>query len=192
MANFNTANTNPVLTVEQHSNGSIALFKSGNPGTVNVARINSAGRGFFNGGTQNSGADVAESFDVNGHISEYEMGDVLVISTTSDRTVERSQEAYSTLVAGVYATKPGVLLTEAGIDDDISHQVPLGVVGVIPTKVCNEGGEIHRGDLLVTSSRPGYAMKADLDRLKPGQAIGKALEELKVSEGKIKVLVNVK
>lgn len=52
--NFNSANTNPALTVETHSNGSIAVFKSGDPSTVNVARINSAGRGFFNGGTQNS------------------------------------------------------------------------------------------------------------------------------------------
>ncbi|MBV7533835.1 collagen-like protein [Chitinophaga sp. sic0106] len=192
MVNFNTGNTNPVLTLEQHSNGSIAVFKSGNPGTVNVARINAAGRGFFNGGTQTSGADVAESFEVTGHVADYEAGDVLVISTTADRTVERSQDAYSTLVAGVYATKPGMLLTEAGIDDDLSHQVPMGVVGVIPTKVCNEGGVIHRGDILVTSSRAGYAMKADMDKLKPGQAIGKALEELTGKEGKIRVLVNVK
>lgn len=191
MVNFNTANTNPVLTLEQRSNGSILVLRSGNP-TVNVARINSAGRGFFNGGTQNSGADVAESFAVNGHINQYEAGDVLVISTTADRTVERSQEAYSTLVAGVYATKPGVLLTESGIDDDLSNQVPMGVVGVIPTKVCDEGGVIHRGDILVTSSRPGYAMKADINKLKPGQALGKALEELTGKEGKIRVLVNVK
>jgi hypothetical protein len=70
--------------------------------------------------------------------------------------------------------------------------VPMGVVGVIPTKVCNEGGVIHRGDILVTSSRPGYAMKADLDLLKPGQAIGKALQEFTGDAGMIKVLVNVK
>src|SRR5690606_24784161 len=139
LVNFNTSNTNPVLTVEQHSNGSIALFKSGNPGTVNVARINSAGRGFFNGGTQNSGADVAEAFDVEGSIDAYEPGDVMVISTTQDRTMEKSAGAYSTLVAGVYATKPGVLLTERETVEDITDQIPLGVVGVIPTKVCDEG-----------------------------------------------------
>jgi hypothetical protein len=134
--NYNTANTNPPLTVETRSNGSIAVFRSGSPGAVNVARINSAGRGFFNGGTQNSGADVAEAFDVNGHISEYEPGDILVISTKADRTVEKSSTPYSTLVAGVYATKPGVLLTEEHIDTDISDKAPMGVIGVIPTKVC--------------------------------------------------------
>ncbi|MGG5209219.1 beta strand repeat-containing protein [Chryseobacterium sp. MIQD13] len=191
--NFNDTNTNPVLTVETHSNGSLAVFKSGTPGTVNVARINSAGRGFFNGGTQNSGADVAEVFDVEGSISEYETGDILVISTDSDRTVEKSSKPYSTLVAGVYATKPGVLLTEEHIDSDISDKVPMGVIGVIPTKVCLEGGKIKRGDLLVTSSQSGTAMKADPKKVKIGQVIGKALQDYSQDEtGKIQVLVNIK
>ncbi|MEY8758353.1 beta strand repeat-containing protein [Chryseobacterium tongliaoense] len=191
--NFNTANTNPVLTVEGHSNGSLALFKSGNPGSVNVARINSAGRGFFNGGTQASGADVAEAFDVEGNISHYETGDILVISTSSDRTVEKSSKPYSTLVAGVYATKPGVLLTEEHIDTDISDKVPMGVIGVVPTKVCLEGGKVKRGDLLVTSSKPGVAMKANLKKVKVGQVIGKALQDYNQNEtGKIKVLVSIK
>lgn len=191
--NFNTANTNPALTVETHSSGSLALFKSGNPGTVNVARIDATGRGFFNGGTQSSGADVAEVFDVEGNISEYETGDILVISTDSDRTVERSSKPYSTLVAGVYATKPGVLLTEEHIDSDISSKVPMGVIGVIPTKVCLEGGKIKRGDLLVTSSQSGTAMKANPKKVKIGQVIGKALQDYDQNEtGKIQVLVNIK
>lgn len=192
LVNYNTANTNPVLTVETHSNSSLAIFKSGNPATVNVARINAAGRGFFNGGTQNSGADVAESFDVTGDLTAYEPGDVMVISTSQDRTMEKSSTPYSSLVAGVYATKPGVLLTEKEGVEDITDQVPMGVIGVIPTKVTDEGGAIKRGDLLVSSSKPGYAMKGDPDKVKAGQVIGKALQELASGEGKIKVLVNVK
>ncbi|MBO9563322.1 MAG: hypothetical protein J7621_11135 [Niastella sp.] len=191
--NFNTGNTNAVLTVEQHSNGSIALFKSGNPGTVNVARINSAGRGFFNGGTQVGGADVAEFFNVTGTAKAYEPGDVLVIAQDADRTVEKSTGAYSTLVAGVYATRPGVLLSEAHIDDNLDHQVPMGVIGVIPTKVCMEGGAIKRGDLIVTSSTTGVAMKADPDKVKVGQVIGKALQDYNANGvGKINVLVSIK
>lgn len=191
--NFNTANTNPPLTVETHSSGSIAVFKSGNPGTVNVARIDNTGKGFFNGGTQNSGADVAEAFDVKGNISEYEPGDILVISTKADRTVEKSSTPYSTLVAGVYATKPGVLLTEEHIDIDISNKAPMGVIGVIPTKVCLENGKIKRGDLLVTSSKAGVAMKANIKKVKIGQVIGKALQDYDQKEiGKIQVLVNIK
>lgn len=191
--NFNTSNTNPALTVETHSAGSLALFKSGNPGTVNVARIDNTGKGFFNGGTQNSGADVAEAFDVKGNISEYEPGDILVISTKADRTVEKSSTPYSTLVAGVYATKPGVLLTEEHIDIDISNKAPMGVIGVIPTKVCLENGNIKRGDLLVTSSKAGVAMKANIKKVKIGQVIGKALQDYDQKEiGKIQVLVNIK
>lgn len=201
-ANFNNANGQPVVHVtttgtgsgllvnHQGPSGNIAIYQSA---SVNVARINKAGVGYFNGGTQNSGADVAEAFDVEGTISEYETGDILVISTRSDRTVEKSSTPYSTLVAGVYATKPGVLLTEEHIDTDISGKVPMGIIGVIPTKVCLENGKIKRGDLLVTSSKAGVAMKADIKKVRIGQVIGKALQDYDQKEiGKIQVLVNIK
>jgi hypothetical protein len=180
----------PGLSVDcSGGSGDLALFATS--GALK-ARIDYNGKGYFDGGTQNSGADLAEAFAVEGAASDYSPGDVLLISTTADRTVIKSNEAYSSLVAGVYATKPGVLLTEGLADSALSGRVPMGVVGVIPTKVCNEGGGIHRGDILVTSSRPGYAMKADLDKLKAGQAIGKALQEFPGEAGMIKVLVNVK
>ncbi len=191
--NFNTGNINAVLTVETHSTGNLAIFKTGDPGPVNVARINNAGKGFFNGGTQTGGADLAEAFDVTGDISTYEPGDVLAVATSKDRAVEKSTEPYSTLVVGVYATKPGVLLTEEHIDSDLHDKVPMGVVGVIPTKVCGQGGAIKRGDMLVTSSIPGVAMKADTNLVKPGQVIGKALQDFNADGiAKINVLVNVK
>ena len=172
------------------TSGNLALFKV--DGT-NRARIDHTGKGFFNGGTQNSGADIAEAFDVEGGLSNYEAGDVLIISQSSDRKVEKSNTAYSTLVAGVYATKPGVLLTEENVGADISDKVPMGVIGVIPTKVCLEGGAIKRGDMLVTSSISGVAMKADPDKVKVGQVLGKALEDYSINGiGKIKVLVSIK
>jgi hypothetical protein len=201
-ANFNNANGQPVVHITTTGTGSTMLINhqgpSGNIATyqsasVNVARINKAGRGFFNGGTQNSGADVAEAFDVEGNTSEYEPGDILVISTDSDRTVEKSSTPYSNLVAGVYATKPGVLLTEENIDSELIGKVPMGVIGVIPTKVCLQGGAIKRGDLLVTSSQAGVAMKANPKKVKIGQVLGKALQDYDQNGiGKIKVLVNIK
>lgn len=191
--NYNTANANSVILVETHSTGDLAVFKVGNPGTVSVARIDNNGRGYFNGGTQNSGADLAEAFDVEGNISSYEPGDVLVISLDKERAVAKSTGAYSTLVLGVYATKPGVLLTEENIEHNLQDKVPMGVIGVIPTKVCTEGGAIKKGDLLVTSSITGVAMKADIEKVKPGQIIGKALADYSgTGVGKIKVFVNCK
>ncbi len=204
----NTSNTNDALFVETPGSGNglkinyggnkanptpternVAIFQTT---STNVARIDAAGKGFFNGGTQSSGADIAEAFDIIGEANQYEPGDVLVISINQDRTVEKSSLPYSSLVAGVYATKPGVLLTEENIDTDISNKVPMGVIGVIPTKVCSEGGSIKRGDLLVTSSKAGYAMKADRSKLEFGQIIGKALQDFDGNEGKIKVLVSLK
>jgi hypothetical protein len=63
-----------------------------------------------------------------------------------------------TLVAGIYSTKPGVLATPHPIDDPAIHssEVPLAVVGIVPSKVTSENGPSAAGDLLVTSSRAGY------------------------------------
>lgn len=200
--NFNAANSQAVLSVTNAGTGTgVFVNHTGASGNIavlqsagaNVARINKTGTAFFNGGTQNSGADLAEAFDVEGNTSDYEPGDILVISTDTDRTVEKSSKPYSTLVAGVYATKPGVLLTEENIDSELIGKVPMGVVGVIPTKVCLEGGKIKRGDLLVTSSKAGVAMKANPKKVRIGQVIGKALQDYdQNSIGKIKVLVNIK
>ena len=188
--NVNAANGTDVFVVSSNSTANLAVFKA--PG--NVARIDATGKGFFNGGTQVGGADVAEYFGVEGNRSSYEAGDVLVISQSSDRTVEKSGTPYSTLVSGVYATKPGLSLTEENAEaDQLSSMVPMGVIGVIPTKVCLEGGAIRRGDMLVTSSQAGVAMKADINLVKTGQVIGKALQDYNAAgTGKINVLVSIK
>jgi len=177
------------LFVDHEGDGNLATFSKG--GSYKT-RIDNTGKGFFDGGTQNSGADLAEAFDVEGASSDYEPGDVLQISSIADRMVVKSQGAYSSLVAGVYATKPGVLLSEESVNSTLEGKVPMGVIGVIPTKVCNENGAIHRGDILVTASRAGFAMKADLAKLQAGQSVGKALEDFQGETGKIKVLVNVR
>ena len=187
-----TSQTGPqnVLKVNTNGNGNLALFQRDD---INIVRIDNNGKGYFNGGMQSSGADVAEAFAVEDKRTNYEPGDVLAISRNANRTITKSSAPYSTLVIGVYATKPGVLLTEEQLDTDLSSKVPLGVIGVVPTKVCLEGGPIQRGDLLVTSSIPGVAMKADIEKLKPGQVIGKALEPFNgTGVQKINLMVNIK
>jgi len=192
--NLKSSNSNNGVTmvrITKSGTGDFMVLENG--AGSNLIRFSNGGKGYFNGGTQTGGADIAEAFDVDGNSNDYEPGDVLIISTDKDRSVLRSNQPYSSLVVGVYATKPGVLMTEENIETDLSDKVPMGVVGVIPTKVCLEGGEIKRGDMLVTSSISGVAMKADVDKVKPGQVIGKALENYSGNGiGKIKVLVNVK
>jgi hypothetical protein len=163
------------------------------PGTYpqyTKAKIDSTGTGFFDGGTQTTGADFAESVSVAGDKSNYEPGDVLMIDPDSDRQVTLAHSPYSTLVAGIYSTKPGVLATlHTSEDPRIAEEVPVAIVGIVPCKVTNENGPIHRGDLLVTSSTPGHAMRGSDASIRSGTVIGKALQNFTGTKGKIEVLV---
>jgi hypothetical protein len=156
-------------------------------------RVDTNGVAYANGGFQSSGADFAESFAVRGRRSQYEPGDVLEIDQNADRHLTLSSHAYATLVAGIYSTKPGLLASPHNIDDSAvqSSEVPLAVIGIVPCKVTAENGAIARGDLLVTSSRPGYAMKGT-DRVQMlGAVVGKALQPLAEGAGVIEVLVTL-
>jgi hypothetical protein len=115
-----------------------------------------------------------------------------VIDPTANRRVALAQQPYSTLVAGIYSTKPGMLGTTRKVDESIPQsEIPLAVVGIVPCKVTVENGPIQIGDLLVTSSTQGHAMKGT-DRSKMlGAVVGKALESLPKGTGVIQVLVTL-
>lgn len=157
------------------------------------ARIDSAGKGFFDGGTQVGGADFAESVSPVGARTKYEPGDVLVIDTNLDRQFGLSTNSYSTLAAGVYSTKPGIVGTPHRSEDpELAAEIPMAMTGIVPCKVSAENGPISRGDLLVTSSTPGYAMRGTDKARLPGAVIGKALQPLSAGKGKIEVLVTLR
>jgi hypothetical protein len=67
----------------------------------------------------------------------------------------------------------------------------MAMIGIVPTKVSAENGAIKPGDLLVTSSTPGYAMKGTDRSLLAGAVIGKALGHLDVGKGVIEVGVTL-
>lgn len=134
-------------------------------------------------------SDFAEMMAVQGEIANYEPGDVLVISETQDRTVALSSTPYSRAVIGVYSTAPGFVGGHPVSDEEKSRDIPVAVLGIVPCKVSTENGPIRRGDLLVTSSTPGHAMRAD--NPPPGTILGKALEPLDKGTGTILVLVTL-
>src|SRR5207244_10536439 len=74
-----------------------------------VVRVDSTGKGFFDGGTQTGGADFAESMAIAGPKNHYEPGDLLAVDSSANRQLTLTTQPYSTLVAGIYSTKPGVL-----------------------------------------------------------------------------------
>ncbi|WP_263408408.1 hypothetical protein [Terriglobus tenax] len=138
------------------------------------------------------GGDYAESVDVAGDRNAYEPGDVLVLAASGTEDVEKSQEPYSSSVAGIYSTKPG--LTGRRQSDSPKAgptEVPMAMVGIVPTKVTAENGPIKRGDLLVTSSKMGYAMKGTDRSRMLGAVVGKAMGSLEQGSGVIEVLVTL-
>jgi hypothetical protein len=160
---------------------------------VNKVRADTNGKVFADGGFASSGADFAESVAVRGNRSEYEPGDLLAIDAGGTRRLALARTPYSTLVAGIYSTKPGMLASPHDIDDPrpSTSEVPLAVVGIVPCKVTAENGSIRVGDLLVTSSRAGYAMKGSDRKRLVGSVVGKALEPLAKGTGMIQVLVTL-
>jgi len=136
------------------------------------------------------GGDYAEAVNAKGSLKTYEPGDVLVIGDDADGEVQKSVEPYSTMVAGIFATKPGVIGRRQTLRKE-DEELPMAMIGIVPTKVTTENGPIRRGDLLVTSSTTGYAMKGT-DRGKMlGAVIGKAMGSLETGSGVVEVLVTL-
>jgi hypothetical protein len=75
--------------------------------------------------------------------------------------------------------------------ESVTDQRPLlALIGRVPVKATTENGAIYPGDLLVVSaSRPGYAMKCRDTITCEGAVVGKALGALQDGEGLILVLV---
>jgi len=145
-------------------------------------RVSVGGEVYAAGAFHPNGADFAELLPA---AAALEPGDVLVIG--EDGKLTRSTKPNQENVAGVRATKPGLL---GGAEDgaDLSGKTPLAVVGVVPVKVSAENGVIKPGDKLTTSSTPGHAMKA-ARHPEVGTVIGKALTGLEGKQGTIQMLV---
>lgn len=140
----------------------------------------------------NCGADYAEAVDVTGDRTKYEPGDLLVIDPDTPGKFLKSNQPYSPMVAGIYSTKPGFVgRLQPATEETKATEVPMAMVGRVPTKVSAENGPIKIGDLLVTSSTMGYAMKGTDRSQMMGAVVGKALGSLDSGTGVIEVLVTL-
>ena len=125
--------------------------------------------------TRSGGAiDIAELIYSEGTLPV--AGDVLVAS--SNQTVSLSNKPYDTKVVGIVSTKPHLSM---GSEYGSPTSVELALAGRVPVKVTLENGPIEVGDLLTTSSTPGYAMKCNIETQEQklmcmGTILGKALE----------------
>ena len=122
-------------------------------------------------------ADLAENYlgDTN-----YEPGTVLVLGGSEEVTVTSTKGDHR--VAGIVTTNPAHLMNSA-LEGD--HVVGVALKGRVPCKVI---GVVEKGDMLVTSAIPGYAIVNNNPGV--GTVIGKAITAKSDSnKGTVEVLV---
>jgi hypothetical protein len=122
-------------------------------------------------------ADLAERYEAD---AIYEPGTVLVIG--GGKEVTTTNQFADTRVAGIVSKNPAYMMnSEAGTDETHPY---IALKGRVPCKVV---GYIKKGDLLVTSTHPGYATA--VNAVHSGAIIGKALEGNSEGFGIIEVKV---
>ena len=170
-------------------NSSNRVFVVKSTGEVRADGAYYSGAGDCNtGGFNAGGADVAERINVSEWV---EAGCVVEIDADHPGFFRKSSLPYSTKVAGIISTSPGVILGnsfDASADKWEDNRPVLAVTGRVPCKVSAENGPIQIGDLLVASSTFGVAMKGNPEE-SMGAVVGKAMEPLKEGEGTIVVQV---
>ena len=122
-------------------------------------------------------ADLAENYLGD---ADYAPGTVLVFGGSAEVTVTANKGDHR--VAGIVTTDPAHLMNSA-LEGD--HVVGVALQGRVPCKVL---GQVRKGDMLVTSARPGYAIVNNSPGI--GQVIGKAVgEKLDDGYGTVEVVV---
>jgi hypothetical protein len=133
------------------------------------------------------GGDCAEQFDIQ-DAATAEPGTVLVID--DEGKLRESQGAYDKRVAGVVSGageyRPALVLDRK---ESTEGRASVALVGKVYCKVDADAGPIAVGDLLTTSERPGFGMKAGDSTRAFGAVIGKALRPLRSGQGMIPILV---
>jgi hypothetical protein len=147
---------------------------------------------FYGAGFTAGGADVAERINTSEWV---EAGNVVEIDSEHPGFFRKSSSPYSRRVAGIISTSPGVILgnkTDSTADAWDDNRPILAIAGRVPVRVSTENGPIEVGDLLVSSSMPGVAMKGSEPDRCIGAVVGKALESFTGSTGEIVAQVTLR
>ncbi len=182
--NFAPTSTSDRILFSLRSNNTPVFSVAANGDVNTVGNYYGASATF---GSSTNPGDLAERVDIASDDTA-EAGDVMIVDPNSPDTYRRSSTSYDSAVAGVISSNPTIVVGKGKTD----YTANLAMVGRVPVKVVNENGSIQRGDLLVASSRPGYAMKYDptLDvSSKVVGIIGIALDPLTAEQGKIAALI---
>ena len=184
-----TAGQVGIVTADTGSASSVvpAIFSSTGmvPDTDNTYDIGSATKKYkdvyatlFRGtATESYYADLAENYLAD---AEYAPGTVVEFGGTAEVTQSTTHGTHR--VAGVVSTNPAHLMNSHCEGDNVAA---IALQGRVP---CNVIGKVAKGDMLVASNVPGYAIVNNNPTV--GSVIGKALEDkLDGDRGTVEVVV---
>jgi hypothetical protein len=128
-------------------------------------------------------ADIAERYHAD---AIYEPGTVVVFG--GEFEITQTSTVADSRVAGIISTDPYLIMNSPHDQADKTNEYhpPLALAGRVPCKVT---GTVKKGDLMVSSDTPGYAMAWKNDNYPPaGSVIGKSLENFNGDAGVIEVV----
>ncbi|HWY30617.1 MAG TPA: hypothetical protein VNX46_07695, partial [Candidatus Acidoferrum sp.] len=150
------------------------------------------GHFYCNAITINGGSDLAEPFKISGSNHEVPRGAVVVIDDQNPGHLKLSNRTYDTRVAGVVSgangIKPGIQMQQQGLLEGGQN---VALTGRVYVQADTSNGAIAPGDMLTTSSEPGYAMKVTDHARAAGAILGKAMGSLSEGKGMVLVLVTL-
>jgi ethanolamine utilization microcompartment shell protein EutS len=117
---------------------------------------------------------------LNNTLDDIDYGDLVCIDSTQSYTIMKCNEANTQLAIG-FISDTAVL----NVGADTGY--PVSLAGIVNGFVTNENGDVFPGDLLVSSSRAGYAMKNNNPQ--DGTVVGKAFDFCEEEDCRIKVFV---
>lgn len=181
-SNFDSSPDNYLLSLRSNNDPKFSVMSNGD---IRASGNLYAASAIF--GTSTNPGDLAERVDIASD-DMVEAGDVLVVDPNNMDTYRRSSGSNEQAVAGVVSTNPTIIVGNGKTE----YTAVMAMVGRVPLKVSDENGPINRGDLLVTASSSGYAMKYDPKKDSDDKMIGVvgvALDPFNNGKGKIMALV---
>jgi hypothetical protein len=148
---YTESNTPAEYPVSFYSTSTVSAEANVNYGFTYNPALNTVKASFFDGiATSAYYADLAERYEAD---AVYEPGTVVVLGGEKEVTIDGTHA--NTAVAGIVSKNPAYMMN-SGAGTDETHPY-IALKGRVPCKVV---GYIKKGDLLVTSTYPGYATKA--------------------------------
>ncbi|MFW0837845.1 MAG: hypothetical protein ACKKL5_02485 [Candidatus Komeilibacteria bacterium] len=205
------AGTNSNIVLDPQGTGGVVIDMPAGTSTQGVCHSGaSAGSGGASARTllacNGAPADYAEWYRVKLN-ENVEAGDIVLPEYEEDNVkgknfaLVKSGEAYARPIVGVISTEPyrvigenifpeGAEISEGTvIEIEGVHYAAVALNGRVSVKVSAENGSIGVGDMITTSTIPGYGMK--LNEWESGPIVGKALESLESGVGLIEVFMSI-